>query len=238
MSEQPHVPPVDEARIDDSSQESNDEDQPSGGPSHPDPQDGSKKKKDPNAKLREELKRQREQKEAERQRQKDARARRNFERLAKAEELRQRQEERRQQAEEIQKQAQTDLQKATNRTEFERDSSEQSSSEESLPDAEESFEDLPGERYFLRYFKEQRDHSPTREELLVQVFDPNMDSIQAVMDDLSHAELELSRGSYPRGEDLEELFNVYRTSGAGSPIFATLKEASPSSGDWTGEICC
>ena len=73
--------------------------------------------------------------------------------------------------------------------------------------------------------------SPTREELLAQEFDPNMDSIQAIVDDLSHAELELARGSYPKGEDLEELFNVYQDIWGESRISVTPKEALPSSGD-------
>ena len=189
-------------------------DPPQGGSgSQPEGKSSNKKSKgDPNARLREELRQQKEQREAERQRQSEARARRNFERLAKAEELRAREERRRMQAEDIERMNRDHAKTAANRVEFEknRDSSDLSTSEESIVEPDDVYEDLPGEVHFLAHFKEAREHSPTRQELMLQVCGPNQDSIQAIVDDIAHAELELSQGAYPRGGDLDELLGVYQ----------------------------
>ena len=169
------------------------------------------KPRESNAQLREQLLREKLEKEKERVRQKNAREKRKADRQAKMERNRQVQEQRRMQAQDIHSESRNYRQLAEARVAFARaqvnNPPEESSSDSS--DMEE-YEDLPGEEPFLYYFKEPREHSPDKMELMSQVIGTEKDSINQVNQELLRAEGALGEGVLPEGEDMEELLDLYQ----------------------------
>ena len=163
---------------------------------------------------REELQRERLEAEKRRARQMSDRAKRHKERedLKKARAAAEQR--RKQEALRIQEQAMNWRRLAASRTDFETrrngglppSSTDSSSSGESDID---TYEDLPGEIEFLAHFKQVRDRSPTREELIEQRCGDARDSIAEVLKEIDQIERCLDRGVQPRQGNVEELFERY-----------------------------